>query len=333
MTVADSAYHPGMTGEFHGSTERLDPLDLRIIGALQVDGRASWHAIAEALGEAERTVTRRGTRLLDDGVVRVVGRHVHGTSTIVRAQCAPGTLRLAAQAWAARPDSTFACLVTGETGALCEIYVKPAQLTALVAEEIPSTPGVARCSISPVVHYYKTIHEWQPGLITQDEAERLRLRLPHTPPTNDDTALSRSDLVLLNALSVNGRATYDELGRVAGVSESTARRRVDYLRTSGQTYIRAVVDPRTIGLPIIAMLWLRTPPAATERIGSWLASLPQVRYISGLLGEYQLLVQVTARDLDELQRFITGEPWAEQVHSMETCLVVDMLKTSGVRLS
>ena len=49
----------------------LSDLHLRIIAALQVDGRAPWSRIADALGEPERTVARYGVELLERGVVTV----------------------------------------------------------------------------------------------------------------------------------------------------------------------------------------------------------------------------------------------------------------------
>jgi DNA-binding Lrp family transcriptional regulator len=51
--------------------KRLDDLDRQIAVALQVNGRLSWRAIGRALDVPERTVTRRGQAMLDNGTVRV----------------------------------------------------------------------------------------------------------------------------------------------------------------------------------------------------------------------------------------------------------------------
>ncbi|WP_418063365.1 Lrp/AsnC family transcriptional regulator [Pimelobacter simplex] len=311
----------------------LDLLDRRIVAALQVDGRASWRLVAETLGEPERTVTRRGHRLLAEGLVRVVGKHVRGTSLIARAQAAPGMLRMSTQAWAGRADSTFVYLLSGVAGAVAELYCPPARMASLVVDELPGTPGVTWCATSPVLHYYKTVHEWQPGVLTDDEAGALRTgagAVPQVPPSNDDTRLSPTDQVLLRALAEDGRQTYDELSRAARVSESTARRRVEALRESGQVYIRAVVAPAVMGLPVHALLWLRTPPAHVAEVGTALAASPYVRYASGLLGEFQLLVEVAVPTLGALQELITTADWAGHVQGLETSLVIETLKSSQV---
>ncbi|HWU21423.1 MAG TPA: Lrp/AsnC family transcriptional regulator [Nocardioides sp.] len=313
-----------------GHRVALDDLDRRIVAALQVDGRASWRHIAETLGEPERTVTRRGARLLDERIVTVVGTHPRGSGVIVRSQSLPGMLRVGTQAWTARQDSTFVYLLTGAAGAVAEIHCPPARIPALVVDELPGTPGITWCTASPVVHYYKTVHDWQPGILGEDEVAALKPTYPNTPVSSSDSSLSASDLTLLKALADDGRQTYDELARAARVSESTARRRLDALREAGRVYIRAVVDPAALGLPVHALLWLRTSPSQTAAVGAALARSAYVRYAAGLLGEFQLLVEVTVPSLDALQELITTSEWAGQVQGMETSLVIETLKSSQV---
>ncbi|WP_258038057.1 MULTISPECIES: Lrp/AsnC family transcriptional regulator [unclassified Streptomyces] len=51
----------------------LDPVDLRLLHALQIDGRAAFSRIADVLGVSDRTVARRFDRLRARGSVRVAG--------------------------------------------------------------------------------------------------------------------------------------------------------------------------------------------------------------------------------------------------------------------
>ena len=53
--------------------KKLDALDLRILGELQRDGRASITALAEKVESSRPTVTSRLNRLLDEGVVLISG--------------------------------------------------------------------------------------------------------------------------------------------------------------------------------------------------------------------------------------------------------------------
>lgn len=52
--------------------DRLDPMDCRMIGLLQRDGRMSNTAMAQALGISEYTVRTRLKRILESGIIRIV---------------------------------------------------------------------------------------------------------------------------------------------------------------------------------------------------------------------------------------------------------------------
>ena len=58
----------------------------------------------------------------------------------------------------------------------------------------------------------------------------------------------------MRALAQDGRLPYDELGRLASVSEQTARRKAEGLRSQWLLAIRAVVDPTLLGLSVGALL-------------------------------------------------------------------------------
>ncbi|WP_181781755.1 Lrp/AsnC family transcriptional regulator, partial [Pseudonocardia pini] len=72
----------------------LDPEDLRIIRALQVDPRVPFAAMASVLGLSEPTVSRRYARLRRKGVLRVTGVVDPGalgqSRWLVRLRCRPG---------------------------------------------------------------------------------------------------------------------------------------------------------------------------------------------------------------------------------------------------
>ena len=51
--------------------EQLDALDRQIVAALVRNGRAPWRLIAEVLGQQERTVARRGNKLLESGAIGI----------------------------------------------------------------------------------------------------------------------------------------------------------------------------------------------------------------------------------------------------------------------
>lgn len=317
-----------------------DSLDRRIISALQMDGRASWHRIATALGEPERTVVRRGTRLLDSGLVRIGAMVVRGRSTVVWVRCAPGRARVVATALARRPECVFAHVLTGSWDCLAQVRCPRDRLAGLVMDELPGLPGIVRTLTLPVLRHVRTIREWHAGLLTEAEIAVLGEGAAASAaapapadllPTSDSVGeLSRADRLLVNALAEDGRCTYDELARVSGVSEATARRRLGALRREGRVRVRAVIEPVLLGLPVEAVLWVRAVPAAVDSVTAALAGSPHVRYVSFVTGERQLLVLTAFPDEAALHDFVTRSPWLREAVSVDVSMVLGSLKRGGM---
>ncbi|GAA0483871.1 Lrp/AsnC family transcriptional regulator [Streptomyces olivaceiscleroticus] len=340
MTAADTS-HAADTGQ------GPDALDRRIIAALQIDGRASWRRIAAALGEPERTVARRGLHLLDSGQVTVTGLVARGETAIVRLGCPPGTARDAALAMARRADTIFSYVLSGSPDCVAEVQCPPGRLAALMLDEAPPVPGLLAQHVSPVLRYFRTVHDWHPGILGEAEVAALS-RFPVRPggagaparfqdggPARPEAAggpaeeLGPEERRIVEALAEDGRRTHEELAALAGVSEATARRRVEALTRTGAVSIRAAVEPALLGLPVEALLWIRTRPDAVEAVGRLLTESPLVRYAAVVMGEHQLLVDVTQPSMTALHAFLTEEPWVRHVEAVSSHLVVAAMKRSA----
>jgi DNA-binding Lrp family transcriptional regulator len=318
------------------SRSDLSPLDRRILAALQIDGRASWSAIAQALGESERTVARRGAALLAEGHVAVRGlphpRRVRGADQyVVRARCAPGTAPVAAAALARRPESLYSYILTGSADCAAELSVPAHRVPDLIIRDLGGTPGIISSSIYPVMEYVRTMHQWRPTLLTADEQTALDIDIdPQAGHSNATRVeLSNEDKVIVRALMRDGRLSYEELSRLANVSLATARRRVEHLRRSGSLLIRAIFEPALIGFGVEALLWAQASFAELDGIGGLIRQSAQVRYASVLAGEFQLLVDVVVADRGELYDYLRTSPWVARCRSVEPCLLVEALKRSG----
>src|SRR5690242_3270432 len=106
----------------------LDGLDRKIIAALQMDGRASWTAIAERCNTSVATVARRAQQLFTEGIVRVgvvpdINHAGPADLFILRIGCRPGRHADVAQTLAGRPDIRFLALVTGNADIVAEVNV------------------------------------------------------------------------------------------------------------------------------------------------------------------------------------------------------------------
>ncbi|MGW0995713.1 Lrp/AsnC family transcriptional regulator [Streptomyces sp. NPDC002520] len=308
----------------------VDDLDRRIIAALQIDGRASWRHIARVLGEPERTVARRGLRLLENRLVTVAALVPSGESVVTRLRCLPDATRKVALATARRKDTIFTYVVTGSSDCVAELQCPPGRLAELVLDDLPALTGLTAQQVYPVLRYFRTVHEWYPGILDPQQVAELRRF-----PTPDDSAslpgveLEPEERAIVAALAEDGRRTHEELAALAGVSEATARRRVEALSQAGVVSIRASVEPALLGLPVEALLWIRTRPDALERVGTLVVESPLVRYAAVVTGEYQLLVHVVQPSKEGLLDYLAHAPWVPHVEAMESQFVVEALKRSA----
>jgi DNA-binding Lrp family transcriptional regulator len=311
----------------------LTDLDRRIIGALQVNGRCSWRHMAEVLGESERTVTRRGTALLEARIVRVTGLGGSNSAVLGRFTCAVGSVRTTATALAQRPDCVFAYALTGGIDCCAEIRVSDAALPALVLDELPATVGLVKASIDPELRIFRSVRQWRPGLLT--EAEVAALAAPpwdvQQPGASEKSRLTQTDRAIVRHLRSDGRATAAELARTAGVTEATVRRRLDWMQSNGELWTRAVVEPALLGFPVEAMLWIQVAPHRLEKVAAGIQESPAVRWAVAIGGEYDLAVNLAMPDQASLYTMLTSAPWVVDVQKIETSIVLQAMKRSGVR--
>lgn len=315
----------------------LDRLDRRIVAALMVDGRASWRTIAAALDMPERTVARRGNQLLDSGTVEIHAmadphRTGRGDPFVVTFSCAPDTVWATCAAIARREDTVTTYVLSGVTQCLADVWCPETRQSHLFLHELGTVPGVVEMSVAPVLQYIQTLTTWDPGLLEPEVVDMLRVgdRADTWPRFTDPVRLSREDRTLVRALAEDGRRTFEELGRLCGVSEQTAARRVEAMRHSALLTFRAVVDSRLLGLPVAAMLRLRVPPGRVEHVAGQLSESHYVRYAAMVMGDRQIVADVRVESKEALRRLLTSAPWIEDVDSMESSLILDVLKQSEV---
>lgn len=314
-----------------GLVQPLDELSQRIIGALQIDGRASWRRIADVIGEPVRTVARRGATLLDDKTVQVVGLPSHSPTHILRLKCSPDSVRAVGQEVADWPQSVFVYALSGSAELIAELMMPFDALAPLLLDRLPSMDGVRNHSLVPVLQYFRTVAEWRPGVLSAEEAAALEI--PETPAEQyrPEQVLDTADRAILDALAADGRTPFETIAAQAGVSEPTARRRIDLLIQRGVVRIRAVVEPALLGLPLESLLWIRCSPENAPGIGTALAALPYVRYAAFVMGDHAILADVTTPDLGELRELITsGIP---RIEGVESALLLQAFKRGGVATS
>nr|MDT0658135.1 Lrp/AsnC family transcriptional regulator [Micromonospora sp. DSM 115978] len=284
----------------------LDPIDRRIVAALQVNGRASWTEIAHLTGTSVTTVARRAQQLLADGMVKVAVAPQPGGGVadllIVRIRCAPGSQLPAAQALAAMPEIRFVALVTGVYDLVAEVLVpKGTSLHTVLLDGLQGIPGVQGSVADLELHTYKSTHEWSRHLLDDDS------RLVAPPPVHDcpPAHLDTMDERIVEALREDGRASFQGVAHGLGVSESTVRRRFESLYNTGCLQVITLVPAAALGFEAEVLFWLSVAPARLDSVARELAQLRGVRYVAATLGQESLMCEVILPTHADLFRFTT----------------------------
>ncbi|GHG98514.1 Lrp/AsnC family transcriptional regulator [Streptomyces rubradiris] len=291
-------------------SDTFDLLDLQLLSALEVDGRAPFSRIAAVLGVSDRTIARRYRRLCAEGGLRVVvlrdAARLGEDQWMLRLRCAPDGAAVIAEALARRPDTYWIGLCSGGTEIACITRPRsPGDHDDLLLGKLPRTPSVVEIRAQQLLHrFYGGPVGWLPRFraLDADQIAALRPDLPEPGPAR----LEPGDAPLLAVLERDGRAGYPELQRATGRSESALRRRLSALIASGAVYVDAEYDTAVLGFPKTAMLWITTSPGALDSVGRTLAGHDEVVFASATAGPSQLVVTVVVRDTAALYAYISG---------------------------
>ncbi len=112
------------------------------------------------------------------------------------------------------------------------------------------------------------------------------------------------DAKILGILVEDGRRSFREVARRAGITTPTVQARVKRMMEEGLIRkISPIFDVSKFKQGLVFHLYLRVNPAEIERIARTLEKNPEVRGIYLTTGENNLTLRVAVETLEELQRF------------------------------
>lgn len=140
-------------------------------------------------------------------------------------------------------------------------------------------------------------------------------------------ALDSLDFDILSCLQVDGRMSFTVIAEKLKVSIGTVRSRFNKLLEEGTISIVGRVDPDKAGFHSYAHIAIYVRPATLkEQIATAIAQMPEVSFLAGTSGEYDLEVDVMCRDNDHLVEFINQISLLEGVFQTKTTLYFKVYK-------
>ena len=114
------------------------------------------------------------------------------------------------------------------------------------------------------------------------------------------------DRQIVNLLMEDGRMQAAEVARRLGnISERVARYRIETLIEKKVIQISAIVNPQTVGMNVIADVWLEVDSASILEVARKMAEYENVSYVACSIGETDVSIQVLGRNTTEVYRFVT----------------------------
>jgi Lrp/AsnC family transcriptional regulator for asnA, asnC and gidA len=215
---------------------------------------------------------------------------------------------------------------------MVELFLEPDAVGPFLYGELAALDGVRDLSLQPIFEYYRTVSGWRPDILTHDQYEAL------SPSEHPQFATRYAELgmpqldepnrALAELLRANGRITIEELAAGLGVSKATAARRLETLIDTGAVYVRAILDPASIGYPVEGLLTVRADSSALDVVGKYIANLPTTRWAANVAG--QVLVQTAARSLAEVRGLIEEIGATPGVPEVSASLFATVFKRSTV---
>ncbi len=150
----------------HDGPDGVDDLDKRIIEHLQEDGRRPFTRIADELGVSEAAVRARTNRLVERGILQIVGvtdplRVGFRQMAMIGVRCEASKLMDVAARLAEMPEVDYVVVTAGAFDILVETVAEDNEgLLAFLADRLRAIDGVRETETFVYLRMLKQTYQW-----------------------------------------------------------------------------------------------------------------------------------------------------------------------------
>lgn len=113
------------------------------------------------------------------------------------------------------------------------------------------------------------------------------------------------DRAIISKIVENGQVTHAELATKLGINQSTVTRRISSLIEKDIINFHAFFDPSKLGYTANAFVFVKADITRVDKICSEIIGFPGVNQIFRLMNDYEMVVEINSRNLDELYELIS----------------------------
>ncbi len=137
------------------------------------------------------------------------------------------------------------------------------------------------------------------------------------------TVMDNTDHRLIAELRRDGRASVNALADRIGVSRATVRARVARLQQAGEIVgFTAITRGDVADAPVRGLMMIGIEGRGAERVMARLSGFAQVTAVHSTNGRWDLIVELSAQSLEELDRVLSRIRTLDGVTSSETSLLL-----------
>lgn len=141
--------------------------------------------------------------------------------------------------------------------------------------------------------------------------------------------MDNADHALISALQKDGRASISNLAADLGVTRTTVKTRLDRLQQSGEIVgFTAVLKSDAMHAPVRGLMLIGIDGRGTERVIRQLASMVAVEALHTTNGKWDLIAELAAQSLEELDGILKRIRLLDGVATSETNLLLATRKLS-----
>jgi DNA-binding Lrp family transcriptional regulator len=132
--------------------------------------------------------------------------------------------------------------------------------------------------------------------------------------------LENTDLNILKLLNNNPEMTYAEMAEKLNTSSVTIYNRLKKMKNLGIFKKCLKISPNIFGKKISAFILISTKPGKEREVGNYIAGVPEILVVNGITGDFDLIAEVIAEDIDSLQQLVM-----EQIRGLK-----DVVRTNTI---
>jgi Lrp/AsnC family transcriptional regulator for asnA, asnC and gidA len=142
------------------------------------------------------------------------------------------------------------------------------------------------------------------------------------------TLLDEQDRIIIRMLQQNARASFQELAMAAGLSPSTARRRLERLTKSGALRLVAVPNWPSLGVFFIAFLSIKVDLPHLRSVAHELAMMDEICFVAIATGQCDIFAELALPHNQDFVRFITQRVAPiTGIRDIQTSMIPEFIKS------